>query len=59
MAQTDRHGYVTIKNGDTEAKIVPESLRVWVERGWTEVETDPNEKPEPTEVNQTEKSDKA
>lgn len=56
MANTDRRGYVTIKNGDTEAKVVPESVEVWTERGWSVVDSDPDEKPEPTEVNEPDKA---
>lgn len=45
----DRKGLVTVKNGDTVAKILPESLDVWTRRGWapvdpesvTEAEADP------------------
>jgi hypothetical protein len=37
--KADRRGYITIKNGDSEAEILPESFHVYEERGWTLVES--------------------
>ena len=36
---TDRQGYVTISKGDAEAKIVPSSLSVWEDQGWSLVKS--------------------
>lgn len=30
----DRHGLILIKNGNTEARILPESFRIWKDKGW-------------------------
>lgn len=32
--QTDRDGLVTITNKGLTAKVLPESVEVWTERGW-------------------------
>lgn len=35
VPETDRKGFVHVKKDDTEARIVPESLGVWEDNGWS------------------------
>lgn len=55
--KTDRRGYLTIKNGDMEAEILPESFHVYEDRGWSIVEPETAAKKKSTRSPARTKSD--